>query len=349
MVKRYLSGLVSVGDDSNILTGSKISNINAGVVSKMYSASEAMQYIYSNIWPPQGWNTILGYYDVLSVGGGGGGGVNAGAGGGGGGVLYIQGISVIKNETLTITVGTGGAGATAYPVAGTNGGSSGVTGFNNYPFGSSITSLGGGGGSTSTTVKGSDGGSGGGGGAPADSPAPLGAFGSGYGYPGIAGSTQQGFPGSQGGGSGGTRGGGGGGGASQAGGSNPGANQGSKGGDGAPYFITGANVLYAGGGGGGSHSGPGNPTNPGRGGAGGGGDGGLASGGLGNPGVNGIGGGAGGGGGIDGNGGRGGNGCVIFKVYNAAITPIATGSNVVITNSGSNVCYTFYSPGTFVW
>ena len=74
---------------------------------------------------------------VLVIAGGGGGGNNIGGGGGAGGYLYNSSFSIDPN-TYTVTVGTGGPGATASDGVGTAG--------NNSVF-SSLTSVGGGGGS----------------------------------------------------------------------------------------------------------------------------------------------------------------------------------------------------------
>ena len=96
--------------------------------------------------------------EVLVVAGGGGGGSDMGGGGGGGGVLYSSSYTVTRGSTITVTVGNGGAGATAGvgQARGTNG--------DNSVFGS-LTSIGGGGGASChdrSTSPAGNGGSGGG-------------------------------------------------------------------------------------------------------------------------------------------------------------------------------------------
>jgi hypothetical protein len=88
----------------------------------------------------------------LAIGGGGGAGQFYGGGGGGGGYLENTSASLIRGSQLTVTVGTGGAGAQVGNTAGTNG--------SNSVFGDGIAYGGGGGGSEQNNGK--DGGSGGG-------------------------------------------------------------------------------------------------------------------------------------------------------------------------------------------
>ena len=111
--------------------------------------------------------------DYLIVAGGGGGGARMGGGGGGGGVL--TGYTYLTGNTYTITVGAGGAGATAaIPWDGSNGGNSTFNG---------LTALGGGGGgggsNTDGYSDGKDGGCGGGGSGYASGSVSTGAGGSG--------------------------------------------------------------------------------------------------------------------------------------------------------------------------
>ena len=183
--------------------------------------------------------------EVLVVAGGGGGaggtGYETGSGGGAGGYRYFAAYSPPSNS-LTVTVGAGGASVVT--------GNQGNRG-NNSVFGTITATYGGGGKYYSTA--GEAGGSGGGG-------APSGGAGNLGGYTPSEGNAGSGYsPGS-----GPNTLGGGGGGATQ-------GNPGHAGGAGATSSITGVSVTYAGGGGGGSGWDTGN--NPGAGGAGGGGQG----------------------------------------------------------------------------
>jgi hypothetical protein len=216
--------------------------------------------------------------DALVIAGGGAGGSYYGGGGGSGGVSF-RASKTISPGSFLVTIGSGGSGSGAVPLAGANG---------NDSFFDGITSIGGGGGGSwfsSVVVAGKNGGAGGGG--------PMGVA---AGNTGAAGSSNQGSTGGATGfgnsGGSGYRGstgtayrGGGGGGAGSAGTSTPINNDtspGSNGGSGlstwsswAQTTSTGQNGFYAGGGGGGVVSGT-----PGQGGAGGGGNG---DGGGGNP------------------------------------------------------------------
>jgi hypothetical protein len=95
-----------------------------------------------------------GYAEVLVVGGGGGGGWDVGGGGGAGGLIYVSSM-FIPPGALTVTVGSGGPGATVANAApsGQNGGNSSFNG---------IVALGGGGGGNYVSGSGATGGSGGG-------------------------------------------------------------------------------------------------------------------------------------------------------------------------------------------
>jgi len=237
--------------------------------------------------------------EVLVVAGGGGGaggtGFETGSGGGAGGYRYFAAYSPPSNS-LTVTVGAGGAAVVT--------GNQGNRG-NNSVFGTITATYGGGGKYYSTA--GEAGGSGGGG-APSGGAGNLGNYtpsegnaGSGY-SPGAGPNTL----------------GGGGGGATQ-------GNPGHSGGAGATSTITGPSVSYAGGGGGGSGWDTGN--NPGAGGSGGGGTGTFVStAGSGTPNT-------GGGGGAVGqtfsntgtfSAGAGGSGVVIIAYQSAGTSPLAT-------------------------
>jgi len=212
----------------------------------------------------------------LMVGGGGGvmpyGNMAATGGGGGGGVLF--GCTTLTRRTAyPVVVGAGGSIAQA----------AAFTAAPNSTF-NGLTAFGGGAG----TWQRSSGGSGGGNGVAG--PAPLGA---GFGWPGIAGSTQQGFPGGLFANSGPPAGGGGGGGGAGAAGGTATPVLAGAGGSGYTWPITGQ--TYGGGGGGGAYG----TTTGGNGGPGGGGQGVKGPGSApisNNPGTNGLGGGAGGGG-----------------------------------------------------
>ena len=218
--------------------------------------------------------------EVLVVGGGAGGAEQHGGGGGAGGLIYMPDYPVTPGGTLTVTVGSGGAGGnpatSTRGCAGDNGqdsvlGAPGDPG--KHPSGDVLTAKGGGGGATYQGGAGYDGGSGGGG--------------NGQSGPGAAGSATQptqpgdsgayGF-GSAGGTGGGTQGGGGGGGGAGAVGANGtgggGTGTGGNGGIGKAYTIADGttSVYYAGGGGAGGHCAP--APNGGTGGQGGGGTGG---------------------------------------------------------------------------
>jgi len=175
---------------------------------------------------------------VLVVAGAGGGGrghyvgttnVGHGGGGGAGGLIYVAEYDISeKGSPITVTVGTGGAGATDKMVKGVNG--------NNSVF-AGLTAVGGGGGGSSWDENGNNGGSGGGGGRRRHGDSlPLGTGGSstqpsendgyaGTGFGNAGATAASGNPG-------------GGGGAGSAGAV-------SGGGSGKAYSITGASVTYA--------------------------------------------------------------------------------------------------------
>jgi hypothetical protein len=204
--------------------------------------------------------SFTGQVEVLVVAGGGGGGgaesnVNGGGGGGGGagGLLYVSSYGVSAGSGITVTIGAGGSGGTIDQNNATNG--------SNSVFGG-LTAIGGGrGGADQNPNVPSIGGSGGGAGG--DS-----------GVAGAAGITGQGNKGGDDLNS--SRSAGGGGGAGEAGENSTdtsGVLDGTAGGDGLAYSITGFSTYYSGGGGGGgSHNFSGTIPNSGLGGLGGGGN-----------------------------------------------------------------------------
>lgn len=282
-------------------TGGTVSLINGY---KLHTFTSSGTFAITNL------NTAsLKSLDILSVAGGGGGGRGNGTeGGGGGGGGFISQTGVTADANLAIVIGAGGAGYAS----------------NAVNSGNPTTVIGG---STSITSIGGGGGGGGGGYGGVANPGGSGGGGNGSAPPGGnagAGTPGQGFPG----GTGLADFGGGGGGASQAGDTPTG-----KGGDGAPSLITGANVIYAGGGG---------ASVNGLGGAGGGGTGApgntpyAPSGGAGT-----VNRGGGGGGGVPataGPGGNGGSGVVIIRyayIPPAFYTSVTANSSVVVEGSNA--------------
>ena len=285
----------------------------------------------------------------LVVAGGGSGGC---AGGGGGGGLLTGTTSLTVGTTYTITVGTGGTGA-SYPsgggiYVGNNGNNSVISGTGL----TTITAIGGGGGASYGADPAASGGSGGGGGSHASSNA-GGAGTSGQGYAGGAGSNASAPYDS-----------GGGGGAGGIGGSSNGSGTSGNGGVGLQVSIGGTSYYWAGGGGGGAQGGT---SVVGSGGIGGGGSGST------NSGTQGTGGGSalnsggnstssnngtagnggantgGGGGGMsisEGTSGNGGSGIVIISLPSGFAATI-TGT-VTVTTNGTNTVYTFTGSGTLI-
>lgn len=96
--------------------------------------------------------------DILIVAGGGGGGTDVAGGGGGGGLVYTSSSS-LTTTAYAMTVGVGGAGATASNQFGSNGVNSSMSGSGF----TTLTATGGGGGGSSSATIGRNGGSGGGG------------------------------------------------------------------------------------------------------------------------------------------------------------------------------------------
>lgn len=273
------------------------------------------------------------YADILIVGGGGGGGASFGGGGGGGGVKFFRGYPLTIGQSFTVTVAGGGGGGSgptdAFGLTGQSGG--------NSRFGCHYAAGGGGGGGRGPGANWGDpatpGGSGGGGGHSDSSPRTImgeGIPGQGH-YGGWGKDTTSGGYAS-----------GGGGGAVECGQDARGSNIGGKGGDGAPYDISGSVVYYAAGGGGGVYT----SGSGGAGGVGGGGTGGrYAQAGqltTGSP-ATGYGSG-GGGGGYTYNGGDGSNGIIIIRY---AGSQRGTGGSV--STSGGYTRHTFNTTGTFTF
>ena len=251
-----------------------------------------------------------GSVDYLVVGGGGGGGFD-GAGGGGGGQVKTGSLS-LASGSYAVTIGNGGANATAY------GAQAGTGGSTTLSLPTPIVSIGGGGGG-SKGANGASGGNGGGGGH--------------SNYAGAAGAVG-GFAGGNANGDGG----GGGGGAGTAGAS---GSAGRNGGDGVLSSISGSATYYGGGGGGGSYG----STGTALGGLGGGGRGGLGFSPLAVVGTPNTGGGGGGAGEAQSNPGRsGGSGVVIVRYLGS---PSGTGGT--ITQVGGYTIHTFNSNGTFAY
>jgi hypothetical protein len=254
------------------------------------------------------------WVEYLVVAGGGGGGTTGGGGGAGG--LLTGVVTVAAGASYSVTVGTGGAGATSYLSTGTSGVAS--------VFGS-ISTTGGGGGGSNSPVSGLSGGSGGGAGS------------SGFLGTGGQGVTGQGNSGSFNSTSASNYGAGGGGGAGTVG-LNGLSSAGGNGGAGIASAVTGTVVTYAGGGGAGSQGGT-----AGVGGVGGGGGGtnsvSTAASGSANTG------GGGGGGGYSsnyGNGGNGGSGIVVVR-YPGNVQFYTGGT---VTYSNGYIVHNFIANGT---
>lgn len=284
----------------------------------------------------------------LAVGGGGsgGGGDTSGGGGGGAGGLISSTFNANGSTVYSITVGAGGAAVATGVGNGNNGANTIISGSDI----TTITAYGGGGGggiasSDSGPKPANNGGSGGGG----SNYNASGAGGIGV-YPGSTyiSATRQGYdggttdghtsvglnyPSSGGGGAGGI-------------GGYPSQTVGGAGGIGVQSSITGTALYYAGGGGGATYGG----GTGGTGGSGVGGNGGTGSGGT-APGA-GVDYTGSGGGGQDQSGGsrfsgKGGTGVVILSIPTTSYSGTYTGSNVVVTTSGSNTILKFSANGTY--
>jgi hypothetical protein len=254
--------------------------------------------------------TVVGVYTatyLIIAGGASGGGGPSGSSGGGGG-----GAGGLLANTTSVVPGTTysfvvGAGGPGT----TSVGAQGINGSNTTAF--SLTAIGGGGGGNTGT--GSAGGSGGGGANYAGQQA-GGAGTSGQGFAGANAPGGDNYPS------------GGGGGSSQIG-------QGINGGNGTVTTITGSSVTYAGGGGGSLY-----PSGGGSGGTGGGGAGGAGA-------ATAFTGSGGGGQANGGGSGSGASGIIIISVPTAKWSNVYTGSNVVVTTSGSNTIAKFSASGSY--
>jgi hypothetical protein len=261
-------------------------------------------YGTNGFYLPFGSNNTTAAASYLVVAGGGGGG-NAYGGGGGGGGLLSGSATIAPGSVYSVTVGTGGLGATS-----SGRGASG----SDSSFGTIATATGGGGGGGIGAATGGSGGSGGGGG-DAGTGAAGGSATSGQGFAG--GAAFASLPGAAGGG----------GGAGAVGGTGTSA-LGGTGGAGLASSISGSSVTYAGGGGGNA---------AGVNGGGGTGGGGAA----GNPATNGTANLGGGGGGSGTTSGNGGSGVVIVSYAGAQLftggTVTTSGGNTIhsFTTSGT--------------
>ena len=268
--------------------------------------------------------------DTAGAGGGAGGFRNSFAsentGGGASGETPMSVTSGGDGPVLTLTIGTGGAGA-AVSNGAVNGVDSSISGTKGF---STLTAVGGGrggSGDNGSTYNAQNGGSGGGSQQyNSDSP------GSGTAGQGFAGGVGDGGDAS------------GGGGGAGAVGANRSGSDGGAGGVGVSSSITGSAIVYAGGGGGGAYS----TNTAGAGGSGGGGTGqkGGTDGGDGTDGLGGGGGGGGAEGGDNGTGGDGGNGVIILRMLTAKYTGTTTGSPTV-TTSGSDTILKYTGTGTY--
>jgi hypothetical protein len=342
-----VSGTLPIGLTLNPDTG-----IVSGIAQRAYTTASVVfgvrDILNFAVTTSVTFNVVLNI-QYLVVAGGGGGGSDRGSGGGAGGLRFGSVTCLSNGTTITIRVGAGGAGGApgAGPLGkGAPGHSSNIV---SSAFGTVSTVGGGGGGSVNqgpaTPQNGFAGGSGGGAGG---QPVPInpssggaGTFGAGTGFPGILGSTQQGFPGGLSGSNTpgappcGLYGAGGGGGAGAAGGNGIGPLR-TGGAGGIGYLWPYTNSYYAGGGGGSFCSGgPTQPGIPGPGGLGGGGAGAnsMLTGTAGTAGTANFGGGGGGGAGSvpQGQGGVGGSGTVIIIIPTPAYFSGTTNGSVATT------------------
>jgi len=252
--------------------------------------------------------------DFLVVAGGGGGGQDDGGGGGAGGYRTSTQASQSAGNTITVTVGDGGANRTSGSNSSVSG--TGIT---------TITSAGGGRGGDGAVDNAAAGGSGGGGGNTGSEPGAAGNTPSTdpvQGYAGAAGQNPA------------PRNSGGGGGAA------------SYGGDGVSNSITGSGVFYAGGGGGATRV-DGTPRPGGDGGGGNGGTDSPANASTAGT-VNTGGGGGGGSGATPQEGSAGGKGVVIVSMPDANYSGSTTGSPTVATGVSGKTVLTFTGSGSYV-
>jgi len=213
----YNLTLAPNGNKINASTSNVVLNVSGEAVSLVYIDATQGWLAYSGFTSNPTTNYSANY---LVLGGGGGGGQffggSGGTGGGGAGGLLLSSATLISGTAYTITVGSGGAGATLISAPGTNG--------NNSSISAVATAIGGGGGQSYSGGAAGAGGSGGGG----NHTNSGGAGTSGQGYAGAAGASSLN--------------GGGGGGASAAATTLNGAN-------GVASSISGASITYGGGGG----------------------------------------------------------------------------------------------------
>lgn len=220
---------------SNGATSGSINNGVAALPHNTPGTTPVRQSFTSNgSWVAPAYTTSVQY---LVVAGGGGGGSGYGGGGGGGGGVLAGTLAVTPNNSYTVTVGAGGAGASGS----LNTGYGGLGGHGNNSVFGSVTATGGGGGAYG---GGASGGSGGGGGGNGGVGGGAGTAGQGYnGGAAVAGPVNYG--------------GGGGGGAGGSGAQAPSSQNGGTGGPGYTSSITGTSRVYSAGGGGGGEGGAG--------------------------------------------------------------------------------------------
>ena len=298
--------------------------INAGTPSYVLGANNAGKLGYYSVS-----TQATGYFNILIVAGGGAGGATAtfgrGGGGGGGGVIQAT-LPLVKNNTSSVAVGSGGL---AISTIGNNG--------QNSSFGTFVAIGGGGGGGNGG--NGTNGSSGGGGSGIVSGTAGIG------GFPTL---NQGNFGGS--GSIGGQCGSGGGGGAGGVGinGINSISGGGGNGGIGIASTIYDGTIKYYGGGGGGANRSILTPTNVPLGGNGGGGNGFVNTSTIAQSGTPNTGGGGGGNDGTSFVAGNGGSGIVIVS-YNSP-TQIATGGTVTsyAVNGATFWVHTFTTSGNFI-
>jgi len=328
--------------DTNNLTVNPNGNKLNGAVSNgtLYAERGSVNLVYVD--STQGWISYASNgttniaqapptVEYLVVAGGGGGGFRFGGGGGAGGFRTATGLAVTAGTSITVTVGSGGAGAANNNVPGSKGGDSVF---------STITSTGGGGGRSSSDSKTStnDGGSGGGGNSSASSAG--------------SGNTPNTAPSQGNNGGDGNRlngscyGGGGGGGANGAGTNGP-SSTGGNGGGGTASSISGPSVTYAGGGGGAAENTAGSGGTGGSGGGGNGGNGGSPSSSTAG-GTN-----LGGGGGADstpsGTARAGGSGIVIIRYADTFAAAVSTTGSPTITVAGGYRVYSWTGNGSITF